>query len=119
MEANPYYLDRNGKMIHYDSLFSHIGIALKYLEDNPDLMEEFKRSGMKYPTDFLVEKLGFIQVTDEQGNGYYNNKVVFSASMMTPYQKGVIMQYIADGYEADNVDRASNSVAKRFHNLDR
>lgn len=115
MITNPYFLDSQGNVVKAEGIYSHVGIAMKYLDDHPELKEAFRNSNIKYENDFLIERLGFIQVTDDEGNGYYRKKIVFSACVMTPYQKGVIMQYIADGFEADNVDRISESRVRRFH----
>ena len=62
MDSFPYFLTPNGQMITCENIYSHIGIALQYLEDNPELKEEFKQSGIRYATDFLVQRKGYIQV---------------------------------------------------------
>ena len=115
MESHPFFIDRDGKAVEYEDIASHIGIALRYLEEHPELKKEFEESGIKFANDFLIQRKGLIQVTDEVGNGYYNRKLVFSASMMTTVQKELIMRYREDGYKLDNVDRVSASVVKRFH----
>ena len=115
MYIHPYYLDQSGRMIEYDNLCSHVGIAIRYINSDSKLKEEFSKSGIESATDFLVKKKGFIQVTEESGNGWYNNKIVFSASMMKPRQKQLIMGFLQEGYTYDNVDVVSDSVVKRFY----
>ena len=118
MTAQPYYLGPNGERIEYENLSSHIGIATQYINDHPEIKAEYEKSGVKYPTDFLIEIKGFIQVTDEVGNGFYNNKIVFASSKMTPKQKAIVMEYISEGYIFQNVDQKSkNSVVQRFHDF--
>lgn len=123
MDSRPYYIDKDGKTIEYEDVGSHIGIATRYVESDPRIKQEFERSGFKLPTDFLIEVKGLIQVTDESGNGWYNNKIVFSASRMSPRQKQIVMGYISEGYGYDNVDerskyRTDQGLAKRFHDFE-
>lgn len=115
MQSHPYYLDQEGKVVEYEDISSHIGIAIRYIDSNPQVKAEFEKSGIRFQTDFLVQEKGFIQVTDENGNGYYRNRIVFSASKMQPIQKRMVMQFIEDGYVPENVDAASKSVVKRYH----
>lgn len=115
MEVHSYYFDQEGKTIEYEGISSHIGIAIQFLNDNPEIKEEFEKSKIRYPTDFLVENKGFIQVTDGSGNGYYRNKIVFSASLMRPVQKRIIMGLIEEGYKPENIDFSANSVVKKYH----
>ena len=123
MDSRPYYIGKDGIIIEYEDISSHIGIAKRYVESDPRLKQEFERSGFDLPTDFLIEAKGMIQVTNESGNGWYNNKIVFSASKMDPKQKQMVMGFIAEGYGYDNVDerskyRADQGLAKRFHDYD-
>ena len=118
MESQPYFLDEEGRVVKYDGIYSHIGIAIKHIEENPRLKREFEESGIKAANDFLVQRKGLIQVTDEVGNGYYNRKLVFSASLMSQTQKRLIMGYREDGYKLENMDNVSNNIVKRFHEGD-
>lgn len=123
MDSRPYFLDKDGNIIEYEDISSHIGIAKRYVESNPRLKQEFEKSGFTMPTDFLIEAKGLIQVTNESGNGWYNNKIVFSASKMDAKQKRIVMGFISEGYSYDNVDemskhRSDQSVVKRFHDYD-
>ena len=123
MDARPYFIDQNGNTIEYDDICSHIGIAKRYIEADPKLKQEFERSGFTLATDFLIEGKGLIQVTDGSGNGWYANKIVFSASKMNPKQKQIVMGFISEGYGYDNVDemskhRGDQGLAKRFHDFD-
>ena len=119
MKSNPYFIDQQGNILTYDDINSHIGIATRYIESDPRIKEEYEKSGIKYPSDFLVMKKGFIQVTDDTGNGFYNRKIMFSAVLAKPIQKRIIMGYIEDGFEAENLDKFHrDSIVKRFHDFD-
>lgn len=118
IESHPYYINQEGKIIEYDDLSSHAGIAARFIENDPEIQAEFKKSGKRLSTDFMVEDKGFIQVTDEMGNGYYRNKIVFSASKMSQKQKQMVMGYIAEGYSYENIDETfKESIVQRFHDF--
>lgn len=118
MEANPYYINPDGKIVEYEGIASHIGIAMQVIEDDPKMKEEFKNSNFKYATDFLIQKRGFIQVTDDAGNGYYQRKLLFSASKMSQAQKRIIMELIAEGFTYENIDETEKEGLKQFHDFE-
>ena len=118
MDSNPYYINPDGNIVQYENMFSHIGIAMRILEENSKLKEEFESSKIKYPTDFLVENKGFIQVTNDEGNGYYEKKLLFSASKMSKVQKQLIMRFIAEGYTYENIDVTKKNNVIKFHDFD-
>lgn len=118
MEAHPYYIDQECKIIEFEDIASHIGIAKRIVEDDELLKKEFENSKMQYQTDFLIERKGFIQVTDEVGNGWYNKKLLFSASKMKPAQKRMIMGLIDEGFTYENVDNNSKNNVRHFHDFD-
>ena len=118
MNTHPYYIDPECKTIEFEGISSHVGIARKIIEETPGLKDAFEKSKIKYPTDFLIEQKGYIQVTDDTGNGFYKRKFIFSASKMTPKQKRIVMQLIDDGFSYENRDAQSQDIVVRFHDFD-
>jgi len=118
MDTHPSYINPDGRYVEYEDLASHIGIAVRIIEDDEKLKREFEESGIKLATDFLVYKKGFVQVTDDVGNGYYFRKLVFSASKLSPVQKSMVMGLIDDGFTYENVDATTKDNITQFHDFD-
>ena len=95
-----YFIDREGNVIHSDGIESHIGLANLIIEQNPNLKEEFEKSGQQDPVDFLVEHKGYMKV---RNNGYYRRGITFDSQKLSDVQRKAIRNYHEEGYKMDDV----------------
>ena len=101
MDEEVCFIDGDGNKISCENISSHIGLAMAILEQDQKINEEFKRSTMQDPVDFLVYNKGWAKTTRQ---GYYR-KCIYSSSRLTEKQRKRLLYYkYTEGYEMDDLD---------------
>ena len=95
-----YFIDKEGNVIHCDTIESHIALANLIIEQNSRFKEEFNKCGMRDPVDFLVERKGYMKV---RNHGYYRRGITFDSQKLSDIQRQVIRNYHEEGYRMDDV----------------
>ena len=96
-----FFIDRDGNKIYSDTIASHIGLANLILEQNNQWDEEYKKSGMNDPVDFLVLRKGYLKLSNL---GPYYRRIVYSSARLTEKQRDLIEYYHEEGYDIDDLD---------------
>lgn len=95
-----WFIDKDGNVLHCDTIESHIGLANLIIEHNSQFKEEFNKCGMRDPVDFLVEHKGYMKV---RNNGYYRRGITFDSQKLSDVQRNAIRNYYEEGYRMDDV----------------
>ena len=93
-----YFIDKDCRKIYNESIFSHIGLAKDLIDGSEILREEFEKSKIKDPCDFLVRR-GYIKVAR---HGYYK-KCVYLSNSISERQMRLIGYFAAEGYEIEDI----------------
>lgn len=89
------FIDQDGNEISCDNISSHIGLAEKIIDEDPELKEEFEKSG-KDAMNFLTLDKGYIS-RGTMGNSYKN--ISYASDKVSEKQKKLIAYYKEEGYE--------------------
>ena len=93
-----YFIDKDGNKIYNESILSHIGLAQNLIGESSVLREEFKKSNLKDPCDFLVRR-GYIKVAN---HGYYK-KCVYLSLTLSEKQMKLIEHFAEAGYQIEDI----------------
>ena len=83
MYEDVFLIDNEGKRISSDTISSHIGLALKVMEQRLELKEEFEKSNRRNPLEFLLGDKGYMTISEM---GTYR-KIVYDSELSSEKQK--------------------------------
>ena len=95
MDDEATFIDSDGNEISCEDISSHIGLAMKMIDEDPNLKNEFLKSG-KDPVSFMTLDKGYL-ARGTMGNSYRN--ISYLASKISEKQKKIIEYYRGKGYE--------------------
>lgn len=99
MDEKCSFIDKNGNEIFDEEISSHIGLAMKLLENNEKLRKEYEQSGKKDPIDFLIIDKGLLKLTKQA----YYRKCVYHSKKISDRQRQMIQYYHEEGYSSDDL----------------
>lgn len=110
MDLDVFFIDKNGDKVYDEKICSHIGLAMKYIEDHPELKEELKKHERMNEVQFLRDELGFLQGGTSRGVGI----LVYNSKKITDKQKQIVMYYYEEeGYHIENEKTFNNNEFDR------
>ena len=93
-----FFIDENGNKISSEEISSHIGLALRILEENEELKKEFEKSGKANPVEFLISNKGYMA----GGTMGVYKSITYKSSSITDKQRRLLGYYYEEGYRLNN-----------------
>ena len=94
-----FFIDRNGNKISSDNISSHIGLAQEILKQNQVVNNQFLKSGIKDPVEFLVSR-GYIKISEIR----WYKVCQYSSSQITEVQREYVNYYEEHGFDLEDYD---------------
>ena len=97
-DEDVFFIDYDGNRISLDDISSHIGLAVKIIESNATLKEEFKNSEKQDPVDFLISDKGYMKLTEQR----WYKKCIYMGTKLSNRQKELCRYFEEEGYELED-----------------
>ena len=95
-----FLIDCEGKKYSSKTISSHIGLAMKRVDEDEELKKEFKESGKKSELEFLLGNKG--DIAGSEISNYYK-KITFDSKLASEIQKKIIKYYRDRGWNLEDL----------------
>lgn len=99
-----FFIDQDGNKILNEDICSHIGLGNLILQKDENLKEDFKQSGKRSLTEFLIVDKGYVAAGSM---GEYRN-ITFDRTSISEKQKRLINYYHKEGYRCNDLSMDMN-----------
>lgn len=99
------YIDLDGNIIQYKNICSHIGLALKLIDENKELKYKFINSNNPRADLFIINDIGYISVSIDP---IYGISMIANKKMLTDIQRTILNNYLICGAKLSLIESENN-----------
>ena len=100
-----FLIDLNGNIIEDPAISSHVGLAIKIINEDKELKEKFIASGYENHELFLVEQIGYTLGSSSK----YDQFLIINKEKATKAQKQTAYRFVQEGYSFCFCNEKNNS----------